>query len=108
MHGASHRVVCRLVFHAYASKRQRAQIVVISCPAEAAHWHSVAFPRPLGGKWQTEFNLKVSHQGTTGAAPLKFLPVVNERVFLFVLRPSRKYSCRITFVLTGSWRRNDG
>ena len=89
-HGAFHRVVCGLVFHAFGSKRQRAQTVVISCPAEAAHWHSVAFPRPLGGKWQAEFNLQVPHQGTARAAPLKYLPVVNEGVFLFVLRPSRK------------------
>jgi hypothetical protein len=40
-------------------------------------------PGQLGGKWQAEFNFQVPHQGTAGAAPLKF-PVVNKGGFLSV------------------------
>lgn len=47
---------------------------------------------------RAEFNLHVPHQGTAGAAPLKFLPVVNESVLVHQA-PLRKYICSLNFLI---------
>lgn len=91
MHGASHRLVRGLVFHACVY-------------AEAAHWHSSAFPGPLAS-WAVS-----GRQNLTSRSPIKArLALLHSssqlltRGFLVRLAPLRKYSFgSLTFVLTGS------
>jgi hypothetical protein len=82
MPGSSHRLVCGLVFHScYVQTTESADCRnIMPRPPTGIPSH---FPDP-GSKWQAEFNSQVPHQleGTAGAAPLKFPPLVNDGVFL--------------------------